>query len=131
MLKEVVIATAITVSISVAGATMRADVALASDNALLVAQAEGAPDQQQSQEANSETAPSTAPAGTSTSGEASAGAAAEDAESASVTEILEDQQIAHDKYVVDRFLLGVAIVFALIAAALLFSLPPKRREQKE
>ncbi|MBX9669706.1 MAG: hypothetical protein K2X93_18935 [Candidatus Obscuribacterales bacterium] len=131
MLKEVVIATAITFSISVAGATMRADVALASDNALLIAQAESATDQQQAQEGTSEAAPATAPAGTSTSGEVSAGAAAEDAESASVTEILEDQQIAHDKYVVDRFLLGVAIVFALIAAALLFSLPPKRREQKE
>lgn len=46
-------------------------------------------------------------------------------------QFLEDQQNAHDKLIVDRFLLGVAVLFACIAAALLFSLPPKRREQKE
>jgi hypothetical protein len=40
-------------------------------------------------------------------------------------QFLEDQQNAH------RFLLGVAVIFACIAAALLFSLPPKPREQKE
>lgn len=46
-------------------------------------------------------------------------------------EFLEDSQNAHDKMIVDRFLIGVAVLFAVIAAALLFSLPPKRREQKE
>jgi hypothetical protein len=46
-------------------------------------------------------------------------------------QFLEDQQNAHDKLIVDRFLLGVAVIFACIAAALLFSLPPKPREQKE
>lgn len=46
-------------------------------------------------------------------------------------QFLEDQQNAHDKLIVDRFLLGIAVLFACIAAALLFSLPPKRREQKE
>jgi len=44
---------------------------------------------------------------------------------------LEESQNAHDKMIVDRFLTGVAVLFAVIAAALLFSLPPKRREQKE
>ncbi len=46
-------------------------------------------------------------------------------------EFLEDSQNAHDKLIVDRFLIGVAVLFAIIAAALLFSLPPKPREQKE
>jgi hypothetical protein len=46
-------------------------------------------------------------------------------------EFLEDSQNAHDKLIVDRFLVGVAVLFAIIAAALLFSLPPKPREQKE
>jgi len=46
-------------------------------------------------------------------------------------QFIEDQQNAHDKLIVDRFLLGVAVIFAVIAAALLFSLPPKPREQKE
>ncbi len=46
-------------------------------------------------------------------------------------QFLEDSQNAHDKMIVDRFLIGVAILFAVIAAALYFSLPPKRREQKE
>lgn len=46
-------------------------------------------------------------------------------------QFLEDSQNAHDKMIVDRFLIGVAILFAVIAAALLFSLPPKPREQKE
>lgn len=46
-------------------------------------------------------------------------------------QFLEDSQNAHDKMIVDRFLIGVAILFAVIAAALYFSLPPKPREQKE
>lgn len=46
-------------------------------------------------------------------------------------QFLDDSQNAHDKMIVDRFLIGVAIIFAVIAAALYFSLPPKRREQKE
>lgn len=46
-------------------------------------------------------------------------------------QFLEDSQTAHDKMIVDRFLIGVAILFSVIAAALLFSLPPKPREQKE
>lgn len=46
-------------------------------------------------------------------------------------EFIEDSQNAHDKLIVDRFLIGVAVLFAIIAAALLFSLPPKPREQKE
>lgn len=46
-------------------------------------------------------------------------------------DFLEDQQNAHDKLIVDRFLLGVAVMFAVIAAALMFSLPPKQREPRE
>jgi hypothetical protein len=56
---------------------------------------------------------------------------AEEAKFAGFRQALADQLNAHDKAIVDRFLLGVAMVFAVIAAALLFSLPPKPREQKE
>ncbi len=132
MLNKVVTATAIALSIGVAGATVRPDMVLALDNAQLIAQTEGAPTPQAAQPAHETAQPGVT--GTAPAAEPQAGAEAAqgaDTPDVSVNEILEDQQVAHDKYVVDRFLLGVSVVFALIAAALLFSLPPKQREQKE
>lgn len=54
--------------------------------------------------------------------------AEEDFKHAEMRENWEAQQTAHDKLIIDRFLLGAAVIFAVIAAALLFSLPPKPRE---
>lgn len=54
--------------------------------------------------------------------------AEEDFKHPEMRENWEAQQTAHDKLIIDRFLLGAAVIFAVIAAALLFSLPPKPRE---
>lgn len=119
MLKQVVTATAVALTIGLAQASTSPVEAWALDDTQLVAQAEGA-----KTEAGAVAPDAGAEAGKGT-------AQAEAADGGSVTSILEDQQVAHDKYVVDRFLLAISVVFAVISAFLLFSLPPKRREQKE
>ncbi len=43
---------------------------------------------------------------------------------------LEEQQIAHDRVLIDRFLFGVAIMFLIISFLLMMSLPPRQREQE-
>lgn len=44
--------------------------------------------------------------------------------------VLEEQQHFHDKILMDRFLLGIAVMFAIIAFMLFISNPPRPREQK-
>ncbi len=45
----------------------------------------------------------------------------------SVRDLLFERQIAHEKSLIDKFLLGVAILFSIIAMLLFVSLPPQKQ----
>lgn len=69
-------------------------------------------------EANSEAIPADAEALTPSEGE----------EIISITDALKQGQLSHEKNLVDKFLLGIAILFLVIAFLLFNSLPPNSEE---